>query len=162
MPEIIYLDPEFLQNLPAIRSRPTDPDIIKAVTEALKRLKPETERLVRERFFEGLSLAEIADRNNIDVREVVRSLYEGKRQLKILLSDFVKRKWEITPDGLCRVCGHPKRTEIEEILIKRDSSQSWGKICRMVEKATGTRLQPPQILKAHIKHMKNNPKENSR
>lgn len=162
MPEIIYLDPVFLQNLPAFRSSPTDPDIIEAVSEALKTLDPETERLIRERFFEGLSLNEIANRNNIDVREVVRSLYEGNRQLKILLSDFVKRKWGIKPNGICRICGHPKRTEIEGILNKRDNSRSWGQVCRAVEKATGERFQPPQILKAHIKHMKNNPKENSR
>jgi len=161
VPEIIYLDPIFIENLPTFPSRPTDPDIIKAVSEALKTLNPEIERLISERFFEGLSLTEIANRNNIDVREVVHALYEGKRQLKILLSDFVKRKWGIRPDGICRICSHPKRTEIEGILIKRDSSRSWGQICRAVEKATGERFQPPQILKAHIKHMNNNQKENS-
>ncbi|MEE9555152.1 MAG: sigma-70 family RNA polymerase sigma factor [candidate division Zixibacteria bacterium] len=161
MHRILFLDPEFLQNIQAIRDHPADPEIIEAVTEALKRLPPETERLIRERFFEGLSLSEIAERSDIDFKEVVRAIYEGKRQLKILLSEFVKRRWGIKPEGICRVCGHPKRKEIERIVIKCNRSRSWGEICAAVEKATGERFHPPQILKAHIKHMNNNQKENS-
>jgi len=150
---IIYLDPEIIQQFKSTSKQSPDPAIVTAVSEAIEKLDHGLRRVVHERYFEGLSLPEIAARNGIGQREVIGNLYEAKRLLKLMLADFVSRRWGVKPPGICRVCTHPKREIIENILKTVDGSSSWAEICRRVEAATGERFHPPQILKAHQKHI---------
>ncbi len=153
MHRLIFLDPDLIQLMGESSSQHADPDVIDAVSGALKALGREMEEVVRARYFEGLSVPAIAARYEIQDREVVGILYEAKRRLKILLADFPEKRWGVSTDGLCRVCGHPERKKIEKILMVNAGSRSWGAICREVEQAVGERFYPPQVLKAHLKHI---------
>ena len=160
MHRLVYLDPEILQQLRSIPPQHADPDVVKAVRAAIEKLNPEIRQVVRERYFECLSLAEMAGRRGLEEKEMAKSVYEANRQLKLMLADFVGRRWGIKPRGICRICGHPRRAIIEEILRNIKGSESWAKISRLVESAVGERFHPPQVLKAHLKHMSNDDKEN--
>lgn len=98
-------------------------------------------------------MPQIAERNDISEKEVVKRIYEAKRQLKMMLAEFVRKRWGLQIKGVCRICTHPQKETIDTILRNIDDGESWRKICREVENAIGDRIYPPQILKAHMKHM---------
>ncbi len=153
MHRIIYLDPEIIEHLNTFASRPPDPELIETVNEALERLESDLRQIVYERYFEGLSIPQIAERNKITDKEVVRRIYEAKRQLKMMLAEFVRRRWGLQIEGVCKICKHPRREMIDSILRNKTDDESWRRICKRIEKEVGDRIHPPQILKAHIKHM---------
>jgi len=130
-----------------------DPAIVEAVDQAMGQLNETQREIIRERFFEGLAIREIAVRREMDECQVIGIIYESKRVLKTLLADFVKTRWGIEPIGICRICSHKRREEIEDILLNIGKRDSWGTVSRRIEKKTGERIHPPQILKAHLKHM---------
>lgn len=154
MHRIVFLDPETIENLRAISPADPDPELVMTVNEALLTLSPELRRLIRERYFESLTIGEISDRNHLPERETIRKIYEAKRQLKMVLASFVKKRWGIEAMGVCRICTHPEREKIEAVLRARKVTESWGSTCRKVQNMLQQRMQPPQILKAHMKHMK--------
>jgi hypothetical protein len=151
---IIFLDPEIIQNLKAISLGEPDPRLVEAVDEALQSLDPSLGLLIRERYFEGLTIKEISERNSLPEPQVIAGVYEARRRLKMLLAEFVRKRWGIEVKGVCRICTHPRRDEIEAILSSRGKNESWGVTCRRVESLLKERIQPPQVLKAHTKHMK--------
>jgi hypothetical protein len=73
----------------------------------------------------------------------------------MLLADFVKKRWSIDPPGICRICVHPKQEIINEIIIKKNPKTSWAVIIRQINNVIGEKFTPPQILKAHLNHIKN-------
>ena len=159
MHRIVYLDPEILQQLKPLPDQPPDPDVIDAVRKAIESLEPELRKVVHERYFECLTLTQIAERSGVEEREIAKSIYEANRQLKMALADFVAKRWGVKPRGICRICSHPKRETIEKILLKFECGDSWAKITRELESALDEKFHPPQILKAHLKHMSNKDKE---
>lgn len=153
MHRIIYLDPEIIEHLNAFASRPPDPELIETVNEALERLESDLRQIVHERYFEGLTVPQIAERNEITEKEVIKRIYEAKRQLKMMLAEFVRRRWGLQIEGVCKICRHPQREMIDSILRNKNDGDSWRRICKKIEEDVGDRIHPPQILKAHIKHM---------
>lgn len=153
MHRIVFLEPELIQNLKNDPRSDPDPELVKAVDEALLSLDPDLCRLVHERYFEGLTVREISERNHIPESEAIAGIYQAKRRLKMLLAEFVKKRWKIKVDGVCRICVHPQKEKIETILHSRKKTESWAVTCRRVEYLLGERIQPPQVLKAHMKHM---------
>jgi hypothetical protein len=151
---LVFLDPEIIDNLKAVAPADPDPEVAEAVRQALLNVSPELRRLIRERYFEGLTIGEISERNHLAERETVRRIYEAKRQLKMVLAGFVKKRWGIEVKGLCRICTHAEREKIEAVLRTRKKTESWGSTCRKVQDLLKERIQPPQVLKAHMKHMK--------
>lgn len=155
MHRIIYLDPEILQLLKPAPEQSTDPEVIETVKKAIENLDSNLRQVIHERYFEGLTLAEMAERSGVEEREIAKSIYEANRQLKIALTDFVAKRWGVKPRGICRICGHPKRASIEKILLTFKSGDSWARISREIESAVDEKFHPPQILKAHLKHISN-------
>ena len=154
MHRMIFLDPDIIQNLRPHSSTDPDPELVEAVNQALLHLAPGHRRLIRERYFEGLTVREICERNHLPEAEVIAGIYEAKRQLKMLLGEFAGKRWGIEVKGACRICVHPRKEKIEAILRSRKKTESWGSTCRRVERLLGERIQPPQVLKAHIRHMR--------
>lgn len=154
MHRTIFLDPDIIENLKTISRADPDPELVEAVSEALLTLSPDLRRIICERYFEGLTIGEISERNQLAETEAISRIYEARRRLKMLLAEFVRKRWGITVEGVCRICAHRKKEEIETILRTRRPSESWGSTCRRVERLLKERVQPPQILIAHMKHMK--------
>ena len=151
---LIFLEHQFLQSFGATAKQKTDFELIENVNKAIKKLDPELENIIRMRFFQGLSISDISKTLNLNENEIVKLIYEGKRQLKMMLADFVKERWNIEPTGICRVCVHPEQEKINNILSKRKSKTSWAVTIRQIENAIGEKITPPQILKAHLNHIK--------
>ncbi len=154
MNRIIYVDPEIIDILKIAPSPNPDPELAAAVGSALKKLEPELTEIIRERVYEGRKISEIALNLNKSEKDIIALLYEAKRQLKILLADFVKQRWGIETKGNCRICAHASREIIENILTIKKENDSWRQITAKIQEATGERFHPPQILKAHLKHIK--------
>jgi hypothetical protein len=150
---LIFLDPDIIQNLKAVSPIDPDPELVEAVDRALLQLVPDLRRLIRERYFESLTVKEISERNHLPEAETIAGIYEAKRRLKMLLAEFVRKRWGIETKEVCRICIHPQKEKIEAILQNRKKTESWGSTCRRVKRLLGERIHPPQILKAHIKHM---------
>lgn len=153
MKRIIYLDPELLDLVEDRESPDTDPELITRVNEALEKLEPELRRLLKMRYYDGARIRHIAGALNKSENEITGLLYEAKRQMKILLADFVRKRWGVESSGICRICAHPKRAVIEKILSTRKRSESWRAINGRIFEAVGESFQPPQILRAHLRHM---------
>lgn len=149
------MDPEIIQQVKAGLHPSPDPEIIEAVEDAMRRLGPNLSDIIHQRYFEGLTTAEIAARNEIDEKKAVALIYEGKRRLRLLLADFVERRWQVKTGRLCRICRHPQRQRIEEILVEYNGSCSWTVMNERLQRVVGERFNPPQILKAHLRHMEN-------
>ena len=124
MKRLIYLEHQFLQSFGISEKAKIDHEIIEHVGNALKKLDPDLENIIRERFFAGLSVSEISKRNDLDEKEIIKLIYEGKRQLKMFLADFVKKRWGIEPSGICRICIHPEQEIINNILLNKKSKTS--------------------------------------
>lgn len=156
MKRIVFTDPEKLEILNSRTSIEADPELVAEVNRALERLEPPLKELLKMWYYDGARIKDIARQFNKSEREISGLLYEAKRQLKILLADFVKKRWGVDTEGICRICAHPRRTAIDEILSGRGRYESWRSINDKLSEAVGERFQPPQILKAHIKHMNQN------
>ncbi|UCC78417.1 MAG: hypothetical protein JSW64_09010 [Candidatus Zixiibacteriota bacterium] len=139
----------------------SDPELESKVSEALDRLEPALRELIRMRFYEGVSTREMAGRLDRPEKEIVGMIYEAKRQLRIQLAEFVNRRWGLETASFCGICAHPKRATIEKILKFRSRNESWKKTTERVFRATGEKFHPPQVLKAHLKHMRNTKEGNN-
>jgi len=150
---IIFTAPDKLEALNNCSSIEADPELIAEVNRALEQLEPPLRELLKMWYYEGARITDIARVFNISEKEISRRLYEAKRQMKILLADFVKKRWGVDTGGICRICAHPRRSAIAKILSDRGRNESWKSINERLLEAVGEEFQPPQILKAHIKHM---------
>ncbi len=154
MNRILYLDPEILDTLMPARPPDPDPELITAVNEALSGLKPELRELIIKRFYEGRKISEIESELDRPEKEIMALLYEAKRQLRSLLADFARERWGIEVRKGCRICAHARRAEIEKILLGKKERDSWRKTTLKIRDAAGESFHPPQILIAHMKHIK--------
>jgi hypothetical protein len=130
-----------------------DPELVSVVNEALECLTPDLREILKMRYYDGATTREIALAMHKSEKEILSLIYEARRQIRIQLAEFVSKRWGIETGKLCRICVHPKRALIETILIGKGRSESWGKTTDKIYEAVGERFHPPQILKAHLKHM---------
>ena len=108
------------------------------------------------RFYDGATIPELARSLQKTEKEISGALYEAGRQMKILLAGYVTKKWGLEIEGICRICVHPMKAVIEKILKNKGRNESWKNVTDRIREATGERFHPPQILKAHLKHMNSN------
>ena len=148
------MEPDILDGQENRSTPKTDPELASQVDEALKRLEPALRDIIRMRFYDGISIREIADRLGRPEKEIIGTIYEAKRRMRIDLAEFVRKRWGIDIGNLCKICAHPERAAIENILTSKSPDESWKKITERVYRATGERFNPPQILRAHLKHMR--------
>lgn len=151
----IYVDLNLLNEMEIKTPPEPDPELTARVRDALKQLEPFLEQVMRMRFYEGATVAEIAQSLRKSEKEISGALYEAGRQMKIFLAGYVAERWGIEVDGLCKICIHPKRVAIEKILKNKGKNETWRNITENIREATGEKFHPPQVLKAHLKHMNN-------
>lgn len=155
MSRIIFMDLNLLEGLENQLPPKPDPELESEVREALELLEPKLRQIIIMRYYEGLSEREAAEKLGRPEAEIVGMIYEAKRQLRIHLAEFVEKRWGLQIDGICKICAHPERAAIEDILKSKSRNESWKRITEKVFRATGERFYPPQVLKAHLKHMRN-------
>ena len=156
MKRVIFTDPKNMEVLNNRISIEADPELVAEVNRALEQLEPRFKELLKMWYYDGARIKDMAQVFDMSESEISGLLYEAKRQMKILLADFVKKRWGVDAGGLCRICAHPRRDDIEEILSARGRNESWRSINDRLSEVVGEKFQPPQILKAHIKHMNRN------
>lgn len=153
MKRIIYVDMRLLEGLEIPDSVDPDPELVSKVNDALERLDPLLRDILKGRIYDGETIDSLAAKHGRPVNEIKRILYEAVRQMRIYLSDFVRARWGIETGKTCKVCRHSNKAKIEAILRRRRPGDSWKVVTQKIHKATGERFHPPQILKAHLKHM---------
>ncbi|UCE66180.1 MAG: hypothetical protein JSU85_15240 [Candidatus Zixiibacteriota bacterium] len=153
MKRVVFMDLDMLDGLENRLPPEPDPELVSKVDEALKRLGPASRDVLVMRFYDGISAGEIADRLGRPEKDIISIIYEAKRRMKIDLAEFVSKRWGIDVGNLCKICAHSERPTIENILKSKSPDESWKKITERVYRRTGERFHPPQLLKAHLKHM---------
>jgi hypothetical protein len=149
---IIYLDLNLIEVSEIHPPVDPDPELVLNVNRALAKLDPLLQDILKGRYYDGETIDALAVRYGISGKEIKRLVYEAVRQMRFHLGEFVRKRWGIDAGDTCRVCAHPLRGQIEEILRDRKPAESWRIVTEKIRKATGERFHPPQILKAHINH----------
>lgn len=151
--KIVYLDPALLCNEDSVETARPNPEVVLAVRRAIKRLTATQREIAEARFIQCLTFEQIASQLGLTKR-AVRSEYSAAMQaLKLQLAPFVRKRWHIEVNSLCRVCSHSKRGEIERMLRTKGGDETWGAFGRRLERVIGVRICPPRLLIIHLKHM---------
>ncbi len=153
MRKTLFFENDCILDIIAPPATPADPAIEKAVQRALKKLEPDIREIVRQYYFDGLSYAQIAKRQHILRGEARVVIINAKKQLKILLAEFVRTRWNVNVHPTCRICNHPERRIIEYYLAQKSDDESWGEVGNRLMVELGERFHPPQILIAHLEHI---------
>jgi hypothetical protein len=122
-----------------------------AVRHAVTEL-PATERRVIERhFFDGGSLAHIADETGLSLVRIQVLRRRALGRLRERLTLFVQTTYglgaTVRPD--CPVCRAPWRQTAEELLDEKTPDMTWGMLARRLERAVGWTPSTVQILIGH-------------
>jgi hypothetical protein len=157
--EILIVDPHRLEGLNPIEVSPPDPMLARAVHRALRRLPAQQRQIVKDRFYRGMTISQIADAHGLTEKQAVAALYVAKRRLQALLADFARQRWGAKKSQSCRICTHPKQTLINRLLDEKSNSESWGAFNIRLSKVIGERINPPRLLITHLAHIKNRKKE---
>jgi len=94
-------------------------------------------------YFSGVKISELAIKNEKTVIEIKKLIYEARRILRIILSEFAEKRWGIQIKGHCRICIHPRRAEIENILRSKKRKQMMHVAC--AEKGFIVKIYPENI-----------------
>ncbi len=155
MIRILFLDPIELEQVEPFNIAPPDPVLVEVVDKAIIKLPDHLRQIMVQKISMGMSAQQIANINGLTKKQVVAALYEAKRLLKMHLSDFVLKRWNIKARGRCRICEHRNRNIIEKMLLEKRRSETWGSFNKRLCERIGERFAPPKILIAHYNHMKN-------
>jgi len=156
--KIIYLDPLMLAEIAGAKPEPEDDpeleelrDIIRNEVLALE--NPGREIIIR-LHFERMNAADVAAEIGLSPETVVRIGREALLILKSRLQQTVGKRWPKISEsaGICPICTHPRRTEIERIASAKTDGESWGSINRKIKKNVGLVFRPPMILINHLKY----------
>jgi hypothetical protein len=135
------------------RTTAPDPGLVLAVRRALKNLSATHREIVEARLYDCLTFSQIALRLNMTERNARASYYAARQALKLSLAHFVEKRWQVKPDGICRICTHPRRVQIEKLLSQKTQSETWSAFGRKLEREIGEIIKPPKILIAHQMHI---------
>ena len=140
----IYLDPSLLGVVGGAETTQPDPRVVLAVRRAIKRLPDRQRAIIEDRFGECLTFEQIGNRLGLTTRAVGIEYYAAVRALREQLAPFVEKRWRIRAKGLCRICRHPNRGKIEEMLLVKGKLETWGAFGRRLERAPAEDIdQPP-------------------
>ena len=129
----IYLDPSLLGVVGGAETTQPDPRVVLAVRRAIKRLPDRQRAIIEDRFGECLTFEQIGNRLGLTTRAVGIEYYAAVRALREQLAPFVEKRWRIRAKGLCRICRHPNRGKIEEMLLVKGKLETWGAFGRRLE-----------------------------
>jgi hypothetical protein len=148
---VVFLDPEALNEIETSWITEPDPAVAEAVLKARERLPRGLDLLVYQRFYQGMTIPDIARANSLSPIEVRAGLYEALRLLRHYLADFAFKRWGVMA-AVCRICTHPRMAEIDRMLESKARDESWGAFIKRLEDVIGQRIYPPNILIVHDKH----------
>lgn len=154
MRRIIHKSWDNIDQMEPFKLPTPDPRLISEVQQALQILTPDLRKIVTDFYFDGFTVNAIAQENNISREKAYSNLLKARRILRILLGDLAQRRWGIKMTCKCRLCVHPHREIIDGLLRMKSNDENWGTFCRRLKEATGERFFPPQILKAHLEHIR--------
>jgi hypothetical protein len=130
-----------------------DEDLEKVVADAIGHLAPDLKDIIHQRYWENLTLKQIATYNNNSTTEVKSRIRQAHAFLRPLLIDYVASRWHFKPRGYCLVCRHQKRSIIDSLLRQKPAMQTWGEFGRILEIAIGEKINPPRYLIVHLSHI---------
>lgn len=151
---IRHYNPDYLPKIEPLSENCPDPNLIQVVRQAISELPQTNREILEARIYEGLSFREIGVRQKIPRKLAYSEYVAALAILKIHLSEFARQRWNLKIDGICRICTHNKRDEIERLLQNKRKNESWGRFCRRLEQNIGEFFHPPQILINHLRHIR--------
>lgn len=154
MDRIEYVEPEVLQALMPLEPIPADTLLIEEVEKALTQLPLEMQELVVQRIYQGKTINQIAQVFGITRESVILELNDALHRLRLLLSDYVQKRWNIQIASGCSLCIHPQNEIINRMLENKPDSESWGTFGKRLSIEIGEKIGPPRILITHLNHIK--------
>ncbi len=128
-------------------------EIADAVNRVIKMLPEAERRIVVDYHLLCLSRKTIADRQNIDEREVDTIRTRAERRLRGMLAGFVEQRFGLTTaiDSVCPYCRAPNREEIDGALSRRNPREAWGALRRRINGQFGLDIKRVQTLMTHCR-----------
>jgi RNA polymerase sigma-70 factor (ECF subfamily) len=83
---------DFMENEGLIRLLDSEPSVEKVIEEAILKLNQHQRTCIKLFFFENKSYKEIVEMTGLTDKQVKSYLQNGKRNLKILLTDFIEKR----------------------------------------------------------------------
>lgn len=124
-----------------------------AVRQALRKLPP-AERLILEKyFFEGETLATIAEQLGRRHATIINYQRRALKSLRKHLAAFVAEEFGIDQEQpACCICRSPKRAEIEALIAAKRLAEPYGLLMKRIEKEFGLKVGSPQTIIGHQKY----------
>jgi len=129
-------------------------EIIEKVRDTVDKLPSREREFVQLYWFEGRSMAELSE---LFGKKPYRLESLNKRilqKLKRRLSEYVACQFGIADDAIpaCIICDHPRRIEIDDLLLSKRPEETFRPIYRKLKEEFGLTISTPQILIGHIKY----------
>jgi hypothetical protein len=131
-----------------------DDEIRRVVTRVIAHLPPIDRRIIKDYYVLCLSRRAIAQRRNLEEREVDIIRSRAERRLRGMLAGYVKRRFGIAvqnSDG-CELCNAARRIEIDQCLSGRHPSESWGALRRRLNREYGLAIKRVQVVMSHCRY----------
>jgi hypothetical protein len=129
-------------------------DIKEAVRNAISRLPRTQQTIINMYFFENASLEQIIDETGLSPRMIRRLMSAAKTTLRYSLQDIVNKQWPSIGRASyrCPICLHKARAAIDKMIREKPDSQSWRMFNQNLSEKFGVKVNPPIMLKYHIKY----------
>jgi hypothetical protein len=125
------------------------PRIVAAIERATRSLKPFQREVIIRRFWQGQDFRAIAmalDSSPDDIRNCLR------QTLRRLRSAFASNSDVNQGRPRCKICRHPKRTEIDRLLGLRRRHDTWRGYVSALRIQFGITGVPPKAVEAHLRN----------
>jgi hypothetical protein len=142
------------KNLLSLSDNPELDQLRESVNEAIKALPEDQQTIIRMYYFERASLKQIIAETGYTERKAIRAFAIAKTALKHSLAEIVKKRWPAckVKSSKCPICDHPRRTEIDSIILQKPKSQNWRQFNQMLFMEFGFTVNPPSLIKYHIQY----------
>ena len=129
-------------------------EIIEKVREAVERLSFKEREFIQMYWFEGKSLKELSELFGKKEHKLDGLNRRIMKKLKRILSGYVAERFGIVESNKpsCVICSHPKRSEIDRILLAKKPHETFRTIYRKLKEKYGIKISTPQTLIGHIKY----------
>jgi RNA polymerase sigma factor (sigma-70 family) len=126
------------------------------VREAVEKLLPLERQFVEYFYFECKSYKEISLILNKTIRRLERIHNRALSKLKMLLSDYVKTRFNLSiPEETdCMICKSPFRRELDKLIKAKKREETYKSLMRVFKEKYGLDIKTPQVIIGHKrKHM---------
>ncbi len=159
MPSTISLDAPGARNIPGddlparnAQERRTD-ELRAQVRSALANLDPEEREFVHRFYFMGESYRSLSERTGRAVHKLESMNSRCLRKLRKRLMPFVREVFGLGIEANeCPICCSPHRKAIDDVLARRDRSETYRAILKKIREEYGLPRVTPQLLIGHEKY----------